>query len=197
MEGKLIYNELQGKEETGMSKKVLTIETSPRKHGNTEIMAERFLEGAKEAGHETERISLYDQNLQFCRGCLACQKTRECVIKDDVSVLLRKIQDADVLVFSTPIYFYEMTGQMKTLLDRTNPLFPAEYRFRDVYLLAACADSEETSADGAVKGLQGWIDCFEKAELAGVICGYGADQKGDVEKMPEILNQVFDMGKAV
>lgn len=197
MERKLIYNELQGKEETGMSKKVLTIETSPRKHGNTEIMAERFLEGAKEAGHETERISLYDQNLQFCRGCLACQKTRECVIKDDVSVLLRKIQDADVLVFSTPIYFYEMTGQMKTLLDRTNPLFPAEYRFRDVYLLAACADSEETSADGAVKGLQGWIDCFEKAELAGVICGYGADQKGDVEKMPEILNQVFDMGKAV
>lgn len=197
MERKLIYNELQGKEETGMSKKVLTIETSPRKHGNTEIMAERFLEGAKEAGHETERISLYDQNLQFCRGCLACQKTRECVIKDDVSVLLRKIQDADVLVFSTPIYFYEMTGQMKTLLDRTNPLFSAEYRFRDVYLLAACADSEETSADGAVKGLQGWIDCFEKAELAGVICGYGADQKGDVEKMPEILNQVFDMGKAV
>lgn len=197
MERKLIYNEVQGKEETGMSKKVLTIETSPRKHGNTEIMAERFLEGAKEAGHETERISLYDQNLQFCRGCLACQKTRECVIKDDVNVMLRKIQDADVLVFSTPIYFYEMTGQMKTLLDRTNPLFPAEYRFRDVYLLAACADSEETSADGAVKGLQGWIDCFEKAELAGVICGYGADQKGDVEKMPEILNQVFDMGKAV
>lgn len=197
MERKLIYNELQGKEETGMSKKVLTIETSPRKHGNTEIMAERFLEGAKEAGHETERISLYDQNLQFCRGCLACQKTRECVIKDDVNVMLRKIQDADVLVFSTPIYFYEMTGQMKTLLDRTNPLFSAEYRFRDVYLLAACADSEETSADGAVKGLQGWIDCFEKAELAGVICGYGADQKGDVEKMPEILNQVFDMGKAV
>lgn len=197
MERKLIYNEVQGKEETGMSKKVLTIETSPRKHGNTEIMAERFLEGAKEAGHETERISLYDQNLQFCRGCLACQTTGECVIKDDVNVMLRKIQDADVLVFSTPIYFYEMTGQMKTLLDRTNPLFPAEYRFRDVYLLAACADSEETSADGAVKGLQGWIDCFEKAELAGVICGYGADQKGDVEKMPEILNQVFDMGKAV
>lgn len=197
MERKLIYNELQGKEETGMSKKVLTIETSPRKHGNTEIMAERFLEGAKEAGHETERISLYDQNLQFCRGCLACQTTGECVIKDDVNVMLRKIQDADVLVLSTPIYFYEMTGQMKTLLDRTNPLFPAEYKFRAIYLLAACADSEEASVDGAVKGLQGWIDCFEKAELAGVICGYGADQKGDVEKMPEILNQVFDMGKAV
>lgn len=178
-----------------MSKKVLAIETSPRKHGNTEIMSEKFLEGAKKAGHETERISLYDQNIQFCRGCLACQKTGECVIKDDVSAMLKKIQDADVLVFSTPIYFYEMSGQMKTLLDRTNPLFPAEYRFRDIYLLAACADTEEASVDGAIKGLQGWIDCFEKAELAGVICGYGADEKGDVEKMPEILSQAFEMGK--
>ncbi|MBS7008686.1 flavodoxin family protein [Anaerostipes sp.] len=180
-----------------MSKRVLAIETSPRKHGNTEMMAEKFLKGAEEAGHKTEKISLYDRKIQFCRGCLACQTTKECVIKDDMSTILGKIQEADVLVFSTPIYFYEMTGQMKTLLDRTNPLFPAEYEFRDVYLLAACADTEETSADGAVKGLKGWIDCFGQARLAGVLCGYGAEEKGDIEKMPEILSRAYGMGKEI
>ena len=61
---------------------------------------------------------------------------------------------ADAIVFATPIYFYEMCGQMKTLLDRTNPLFSADYSFTDIYLLATAADSSKNSMDGAIKGLQ-------------------------------------------
>ena len=69
-----------------------------------------------------------------------------------------------------------MSGQMKVLLDRSNPLFPSDYSFRDIYLLAASADTDKRSMDGALKGLQGWIDCFEKASLKGVIKGTGADE---------------------
>ena len=105
------------------------------------------------------------------------------------------MRQAEVLVFATPIYFYEMSGQMKTLLDRTNPLFPGEYAFRDIYLLATSADGEDTSMDGAVKGLEGWISCFELTRLAGVVRGTGADKKGEIEKNQEILGAAYTLGK--
>ena len=111
-----------------MSKNVLILSTSPRKGGNSDLLADAFAAGAREAGHEVEKVCLYDKDIAFCRGCLACQKTQRCVIRDDADAIAQKMLTADVLVFATPIYFYEMCGQMKTMLDRTNPLFPAELR---------------------------------------------------------------------
>ena len=180
-----------------MSKKVLVLSTSPRKDGNSEILADAFMKGANEAGHETKKVVLYDKKLEFCRGCLACQTTEKCVIHDDAKRIVAQMKQADVLVFATPIYFYEMSGQMKTLLDRTNPLFPTEYAFRDIYLLATSADEEQTSMDGAVKGLEGWVSCFEKAHLAGVVRGTGADKKREIEEHLEILSAAYEMGRNV
>ena len=123
-------------------KTVLIISTSPRKGGNSEILADEFAAGAREAGHDVEKVCLYDKTINFCKGCLACQKTQRCVIHDDADAIARKMKDADVLVFATPIYYYEMCGQMKTILDRANPLFPAEYDFRDISLLASAEENE-------------------------------------------------------
>ena len=64
-----------------------------------------------------------------------------------------------------------MCGQMKTMLDCDNPLYDSDYRFREVYLLATAADEEESTVDGALKGLSGWIRCFPKAHLAGTVFG--------------------------
>lgn len=180
-----------------MSKKILVLSTSPRKGGNSETLADAFIKGAKEAGHEVEKICLYDKQIGFCEGCLACQATGECILLDDVAEIVEQMKAADVLVFATPIYFYEMCGQMKTLLDRTNPIFPVEYAFRDIYLLAASADEDVASMDGAVKGLEGWISCFEQAGLAGVIRATGADKKGDIEKSLEHLAAAYELGKNV
>lgn len=180
-----------------MSKKVLILSTSPRRGGNSELLANAFLAGAVEAGHAAEKICLYDRDIRFCRGCLACQKTERCVIHDDMEAILDKMRHADVIVFATPIYFYEMSGQMKTLLDRTNPLFPAEYAFRKVYLLATAADGDERAMDGAVKGLEGWISCFERAGLSGVVRGVGVDAPGAVNATPVLLEQATQMGRAV
>lgn len=180
-----------------MSKNILVLSTSPRMGGNSEILADEFIKGAKEAGHEVKKICLYDKQIGFCKGCLACQATQTCMIHDDAERIVAQMRMADVLVFATPIYFYEMSGQMKTLLDRTNPLFPGEYAFRDIYLLAASADEEETSMDGAVKGLEGWISCFERARLAGVVRGLGADKKGEIGSKAETLKEAYELGRNV
>lgn len=179
-----------------MSKKVLVISTSPRKNGNSEILADEFARGTKEAGNIVEKVSLYDKTVSFCKGCLACQKTQRCIINDDVNMITEKMFSAEVIVFATPIYFYEMCGQMKTLLDRSNPLFPSDYMFRDIYMLAAAADNEESAMDRAVNGLQGWIACFEKARLAGTIFAGGACATGEI-KGHSSLEKSYDMGMSI
>lgn len=180
-----------------MSKKVLIISTSPRKGGNSDTLADEFAKGAQESGHSVEKVCLYDKTINFCKGCLSCQKTKRCLIHDDADIIAQKMLNADVIAFATPIYYYEMCGQMKTMLDRANPLYPSDYSFRDIYLLATAADEEESAMDGAVKGLQGWITCFEKARLAGVVRGVGADAMGAVQKLPDVIQKAFEMGKGV
>ena len=179
-----------------MSKKVLIISTSFRKGGNSETLADEFARGAKEAGHQVEKICLYDKTIHFCKGCLACQKTGHCIIQDDADSIIQKMQVAEVIVFATPIYYYEMCGQMKTMLDRSNPLFPFDYKFQDIYLLASAADSNESAIDGAVKGLQGWIDCFEKATLKGVVRGVGLDNIGAIKESP-VLHKAYHIGNTI
>ena len=177
-----------------MSKNILVISTSPRKGGNSDCLADEFVRGAREAGNQVEKVTLYDKTIGFCKGCLSCQNTQHCIIHDDAEVIAQKMLTADVIAFATPIYYYGMCGQMKTLLDRSNPLFPSDYAFRDIYLLATAADSAESSMDGAVKGLEGWIACFEKAALRGVVRGTGADGAGTILQVPVALKSAFELG---
>lgn len=179
-----------------MSKKVLIIATSPRKNGNSNRIAQEFEKGAREAGNTTEIVYLYDKTINFCKGCLACQKTHQCVIKDDANEIVEKMKHSDVIVWATPIYYYEMSGQMKTMIDRANPIFGSEYKFKDIYLIATAADSGEYAMDGAIKGLQGWIDCFAGTNIKGVLKGLGLEGIGAVENTP-ILQQAYNMGKTV
>lgn len=177
-------------------KHVFVISTSLRKGGNSDMLAKSFAEGAAKAGNHVETISLTGKEIQFCRGCLACQTTQKCVIKDDSNAIIEKMKNADVIVFSTPIYYYEMCGQMKTLLDRANPLYTTDYKFRDIYLLASAAEEEDTAMDRAITGLGGWIACFDKAQLKGTLLAGGVTDVGDI-KEKTVLNQAYEMGKAV
>ena len=179
-----------------MGKKVLILSTSLRKNSNSNALAEEFARGAKDAGNTVELVSLRDKTVAFCKGCLSCQKTGRCVIHDDADEITQKMLNADVLVFATPVYYYGMSGQMKTMLDRANPLFSADYAFRDVYLLAAAAENDEDTADGTVKGLEGWVVCFEKARLAGVIFGGGATAPGEIQGNPA-MKKAYETGTEV
>ena len=180
-----------------MSKRILVISTSPRKGGNSDTLADAFIRGAQEAGHQVEKITLYDKQIRFCRGCLACVRTQRCAIRDDdAGTIVQAMLTADAIVFATPVYYYGMCGQMKTLLDRSNPLYSADYAFRDIYLLAAAAEAEEHTVDGTVNGLQGWIDCFEKARLAGTVFAGGVTDVGEIQDHPA-LDRAYAMGRAL
>ena len=179
-----------------MGKKVLVISTSLRKNSNSEALAASFVAGAQETGCEVAQLSLRGKSIDFCKGCMACQKTLHCIIKDDANAIVEQIGKADVLVFATPIYYYGMSGQMKTLLDRANPLFPSDYAFRDVYLLATAADEDENAVAGAKKGMEGWISCFPKSRLKGVLFCGGVTDTGDIDGN-KALEKARQMGRAL
>lgn len=177
-------------------KKVLIISTSPRVNSNSHALAEEFARGAQEAGNEVELVCLRDKKIKYCMGCLACQKTGKCVIKDDAPELTAKMHDADVIAWTTPIYYYEMSGQMKTMIDRGNPLYGSDYKFTDIYMLTSAAEDEPEVPQRAISGLQGWIDCFERASLKGTAFAGGVTMPGDI-KGHKAIADAYNMGKTI
>ena len=194
-----------------MSKKILVISTSLRNNSNTDILADEFIRGAISSGHEVEKISLRDKKINFCLGCDTCQKTQRCVHRDDASELVKKIHEADVIVFAAPVYFGGVSGQMQTLLDRTYSLFPWKlnleqtHRFRDVYLITASSGESSEFTDNVIKKIEDWIKhfsgvwvkCQECAKLAGVIRGLGVHEPGEIRRHPEKMKETYEMGKDV
>lgn len=179
-----------------MSKKVLILSSSPRKGGNSETLASAFAKGASDAGHQVETVYLREKNYGFCKGCFACLKLGHCVIKDDAAEITEKMHDADVLVFVTPVYYYSVSGQLKTMLDRANPLFDTDYAFTKAYLLATAAEDEPETVEGAEQAVQGWVDCFERCELVGTVFAGGVNDVGDIAGHPA-LEEAYETGKQV
>lgn len=179
-----------------MPKKVLIVTASLRAGSNSDALAQAFALGAKDAGNIVEVVSLKDKRIAFCRGCLACLKTGRCVINDDAVSLAEKVGQADVVAFATPVYYYGLSGQLKTLLDRCNSLYGHTYAFRSLYLLATAAETEDSAVQGSVNGLQGWIDCFEKASLAGTVFAGGVNDPGDIQNHPA-LQIAYETGKTI
>ncbi|MCB7038908.1 flavodoxin family protein [Eggerthella sinensis] len=180
-----------------MKKSVLVIATSLRRESNSFTLALAFAEGAKEGGNEVEIVDLHGKDIGFCRGCLACQTGAACPLADDAEAIVERMRNADAIAFATPVYFYEMAGQMKVLLDRSNPLYAVKPAFRDVYLLATAADENPRVADGAAKGLEGWISCFDAARLVGTVVATGVDAPGSIEKRLDAVKRARYMGAGV
>ena len=110
---------------------------------------------------------------------------------------MEKLRRADVLVFATPIYYYEMSGQMKTLLDRMNPLYSSDYAFREVYMIATAADGGDATFEKAYNGLQGWVDCFPKAKLCGLVAGEEIGAPKDAVNHPDVMEKAYELGRAL
>ena len=178
-------------------KNVLIISTSLRGGSNSELLAKECAKGAEEAGNRVELLSLKGKKIQYCIGCLSCIKTGKCVQKDDAPEIMEKLRRADVLIFATPIYYYEMSGQMKTLLDRMNPLYSSDYAFREVYMIATAADGGDSTFEKAYNGLQGWVDCFPKAKLCGLVAGEEIGDPKDAVNHPNVMEKAYELGKEI
>ncbi len=179
-----------------MSKNVLALSSSPRKGGNSDLLCDQFLSGAQEAGHRAEKIFLKDQRIEYCTGCGACfNGAKSCVQNDDMAEILEKMIAADVIALATPVYFYTMCAQMKTLIDRTCSRY-AEIKDKEFYFIATAAEDEKETLHGTLEGLRLFIDCLDGSKEKGVIHGTGLWESGAV-KDGDLLKQAYEMGKAV
>ncbi len=175
-------------------KNILIISASPRKCGNSDTLCDEFLRGAKDSGNNAEKIFLRDKKINYCTGCGVCNDTHKCVQKDDMAEILDKMVNADVIVLATPVYFYTMDAQLKTLIDRTVPRY-TEISGKEFYFIVTAADTDKSMLEKTVDGLRGFTDdCLSDPIEKGVIYASGVWQSGDV-KGTEYMQQAYEMGR--
>ena len=119
---------------------------------------------------------------------------RKVSIDDDAVEIARDMHDADVLVFVTPVYYYSVSGQLKTMLDRANPLYGSDYAFTKAYLLATAAEDAPDTVEGAVKAVQGWVDCFDRCQLVHTVFAGGVNAVGEIAGHPA-LEKAYQLGR--
>jgi len=177
-----------------MNKKVLVLSASPREGGNSDLLCDQFIAGAKEGGNEAEKIFLEDKKINYCLGCDECKRNDGiCVHQDDMTMILDKMIDADVLVMATPVYFYNMNAQMKTLIDRVYARF-REVKNKDIYFIVTAMDERKQAMEKTIEGFRGFTDCLQSIKEKGIIYGTGAWQKGEIKDLPAI-KESFEMGR--
>lgn len=179
-----------------MGKKVLVLSASPRKGGNSDLLCDRFVQGAESTGNQAEKIFLKEKEIHYCTGCSTCSMYgKECPQKDDMASLLQKMVEADVIVMATPVYFYTMDAQMKTLIDRTCSRY-TEISNKDFYFIVTAADQNKAEMERTLEGFRGFTYCLDGAKEKGVVYGVGVWHAGEVENTPA-MEEAFRMGAAV
>lgn len=161
------------------------------------MLCDQLMLGAQEAGHTVEKIFLRNKRIAYCTGCLSCstKTVGKCVIKDDAAELLEKMVEADVFVMGTPVYFYSMNAQLKTLIDRASPKY-TEIKDKKAYLIATAADEDESAIDGTVTAFHGFLSCHTNVEDAGHVFGNGVNHVGDILGHPAAM-KAYEMGKNI
>jgi len=185
-----------------MSKHILILNGSPRAKGNTKALIEAFEKGAAEAGHHVERFDLQKMNIHGCLGCCGGGKdpASPCVQKDDMEKIYPAYQAADIVVLASPMYYWNITGQLKCAFDRLFAVaeLDAEYANpkKDCVLLMAAEGSDEENfapVRALYEGLtrhMGWRDL-------GIVYAGGNMEAGAVYKQPSQLRQAEELGRSV
>jgi len=176
-----------------MSKKIIIVSASPRKSGNSDLLCDEFMRGAREAGHDVEKIRLAEKNINYCTGCCHCIGNQgACVQQDDMNDMLQKILAADAIVLATPVYFRSMNGQMKTFLDRICPIYTM-IRNKDMYYVIAAAGGS-LPVESTVEGFRVFTGCLSNIKEKGVVSITGVWDAGGV-KGSRAMSQAYVMGK--
>lgn len=164
--------------------KIVVLEGSPRKGGNTQIMAEAFAEGAREAGHTVELVDVASKNIAGCRGCKYCfTHDGDCVLKDDMTAVRETLKTADMVVFASPVYWFDFTAQMKAAIDRLYAFAVPGVPFSKVALLLD--SGSDHVFDAAIAQYKATVS-YLKWEDKGIICIPGMNEKGDMAQNPKL-----------
>lgn len=176
--------------------RILVLQASPNAKGSTAILADEFCRGAREAGHSVERVDVCRLHIAPCTGCVACGYEGPCVQHDDMDALRDKILAADMLVLATPLYYYGMTAQLKTVIDRfcsANPRITGR-RLRSA-LLTVAWNADDWTFEALVAHYHTlvrylhWQDC-------GMVLGYGCGTTG-MTKASGYPHEVYQLGRSL
>ena len=172
--------------------KILAVSCSPRKQGNTEIMLGEALQGAKADGAEVELYRVSGKDIQPCDGCWTCMKEGQCHIQDDMQELYEKLLAADGIIFGTPIYYYAMTAQAKTVIDRSMPVGHPDRNLANKVGGAVVVGGSL----GLVDALKDFYFYFVTHRMipANYVAAYGG-AKGDVNKLEKGRQAARDLGR--
>ena len=179
-----------------MGKNVLILSGSPRKSGNSDLLCDEFMRGAKESGNQVEKVFLRDKKINYCIACYYCEKSGgTCALKDDMAEILEKIHLADVIVMASPVYFYSIDAQMKALIDRCVAQW-TKIKNKEFYYIMTAAEDSETVMDCTLECFRGFAKCLDGSVEKGVIYAKGFYKAGEVKDSPKML-EAYEMGKLV
>ncbi len=180
-----------------MNKKILIISSSPRKGGNSDILCDEFLKGALDGNNKAKKIFLKDKKINYCTGCNYCADNNYtvCAQKDDMKEILDKMQEADVIVFATPIYFYSMAGQMKTFIDRICARYTHIIN-KEFYYIMTAADASKNAVSYTLGEFKGLMACLSNPKERGYLFAGGVWKKGEIFNT-DYPKQAYEAGKSI
>ena len=174
---------------------ILIISGSPRKGGNTELLAEAFAKGAAEH-HHVEIVSVHDYKVNPCLGCNACFKTNGiCAQKDDMAIIYEMMNQADMLVIASPVYFYGFSAQLKAVIDRFHNPIRDSFHIKKMALLLVGAATLPELFDAILTEYNLCLKFFN-IEDAGKVLVRGVKDKGDI-KTTDALNEAYMLGLSI
>ncbi len=183
--------------------KVLGIMGSPRRQSNTEILLDKALEGAREAGAQVEKVLISKLRISPCLEIYACRKDGNCAIKDDMQLLYEKLLEADHVVFASPMFFYGVTSQAKAIIDRCQALWVRKHvlgmdredkRERRGVFISVGATRGTKLFDGAVLTVKYFFDAIG-VKYSGDLLVRGIDNKAQIKEHPTALEDSFRLGQ--
>lgn len=171
--------------------KIAVLIGSPRRGGNTDILAHAFIDGIDKQNNSVEIISVADVKVSGCIGCNACYAniSHKCIQKDDMQDIYIKLTDAETIVIATPIYFYGISSQLKCIVDRLHNPIRDTFKVKKLVLLMVCADTIPTVFDSILAMYQSVLSYFS-LQNGGIITACGVKDKGDIMGN-SALNEAF------
>lgn len=175
-------------------KKILILEGSPRRNGNSAILSEEFARGAQEAGCSVEKVHIAGKRIAGCLGCNACYRNGgACVQKDDMAEIRERMLAADVIVLASPVYFYSMTAQMKTVIDRTYAFYQ-QLEGKTFCFLITCAAPDAAFTETMLAALRGFTCCVPNVKEGGIVLGVNAMEAGVIRES-KAMTEAYELGR--
>ncbi len=183
---------------------ILVFSGSPRKEGNSDLLADTFAYGAEKAGARVEKIRLIEINFSPCIECGGCDDTGECILIDDMTPIYSKIEEADIVVLSSPMFFYNITANSQALVERSQAFWIRQYVLKQGHIggkerqgifLSVGATKGKLLFDGSLRVMKYFFDAIG-GRLSAAILVRGVEKKGQIKQIPDVLQRAEKLGEA-